>query len=101
MTRPLAAGRNLTAAQQKDLILSYFFDGDDGDHFLAHCDHARIDLGACNGDVKLISNIIAAHYRTAKGRYDLDRAANDLLTFPPIAARIAELKAKKGKGRKR
>jgi hypothetical protein len=101
MTKPMAADRDLTAAEQKDLILSYFFDGDDGDHFLALCDHAKIDLGACNGDAKQIPNIIAAHYRIAQGRYDLDRAANDLLTFPPIAARIAELKAKKGKGRKR
>ncbi len=101
MTKTKEASGDLTAEQQKDLILSYFFDGDKADNFLALVDHAKIDLGACNGDVKQISNIIAAHYCVAKRRNDLDRAANDLLTFPPIAARIEELKAQKVKSAKR
>jgi len=92
-----------TAAQQRAMILAMFFDdGDDnGEGFLALIDHCGIDLAACNGDVKQIPNVIAGHYRLAHGRYDIDRAANDLLTFPPVAARIAELDAQKAKDAER
>jgi hypothetical protein len=101
MTKTKEASRDLSAEQQKNLILGYFFDSDDAGNLLALIDHAKIDFDACTGDAKQIPNIIVAHYRIAKGRYDLDRAANDLLTFPPIAARIEELKAQKVKSAKR
>jgi hypothetical protein len=85
-----------TAQEQRNMVLAPFFDEDvDAEDFLALVDHAGIDLKAAHGDVKQIPNIIAAHYRIAKGRYDIDRVANDLLTFPPIAASIRELQAKK------
>ena len=94
----------LTAAEQRNTILNMFFDGDDANSFIALAKHCRIDLAACDGEVKQVPNVIAAHYRVAQGRYDIDRAACDLATFPPVAARIAELKARKlasGFGRSR
>jgi hypothetical protein len=85
----------ITAEEQRHLILSMFFDGNDGDNFLGLIDHAGIDLAATIGDLKRLPDVILGHYRIKKGCYDLDRAAQDLLTFPPIAARIKELKAQK------
>jgi hypothetical protein len=92
-----------TAEDQRNSILAMFFDDhdDDGESFLALVDHCGIDLAACHGDVRQIPNVIAGHYRIKKGCYDIDRAANDLLTFPPVAARIAELEAQKAKDAKR
>jgi hypothetical protein len=89
---------NLPPAEQRNLILNTFFDeDDDGERFLALIDHAGIDLSAAGGDVRRIPAVILGHYRIKKGCYDIDRAANDLLTYPPAAARIAELEAQKAK----
>ena len=92
-----------TPKEQRNMILAMFFSegDDDGEGFLALIDHCGIDLAACHGDVKQIPNVIAAHYRLAQGRYDIDRAAHDLATFPPVAERIAELEAQKRRARKR
>ena len=91
-----------TPKEQRNMILAMFFGegDDDGESFLELVDHCHIDLGACNGDVKQIPNVIAAHYRRGRG-YDIDRAAHDLLTYPPVAARIKELEAEKRRARKR
>jgi hypothetical protein len=88
-----------TPRKQRNMILAMFFSDsdDDGTHFLSLVDHCGIDLTACHGDVKQIPSVIAAHYRLARGRYDINRAAHDLLTYPPVAARIAELEAQKAK----
>jgi hypothetical protein len=91
------------AAAERDAIFAMFFGegDDDGEGFLALVDHCGVDLSACHGDVKQIPNVIAGHYRLAHGRYDIDRAAHDLLTYPPVAARIKELEAEKRRARKR
>jgi hypothetical protein len=96
----------LTPKEQRAMILATFFDFDDNDNdaaerFLALIDHCGIDLSACNGEVKHIPKVILAHYRISRGSYDLDRIAHDLVTYPPIAARIAELEAQKAKDIKR
>ena len=92
-----------TPREQRNMILAMFFSegDDDGKGFLALVDHCGIDLAACHGDVKQVPNVIVGHYRIKKGFYDIDRAANDLLTFPPVAARIAELDAQKAKNEQR
>ena len=92
---------SLTVAKQRKLILDVFFDSDDPETFLALVDHAGIDLAAAAGDVKQIPDVILGHYRIKKGCYDIDRATNDLLTFPPVAAHIAGLEAQKAKDAKR
>ena len=92
-----------TAEEQRALVMAMFLDsaGDDnGERVLALIDHCGIDLAACNGDVKQVPNVIAAHYRVGRG-YDIDRAAHDLLTYPPVAARIEELEAQKRRAGKR
>ena len=72
-----------TPKEQRNMILAMFFseDDDDGTCFLALVDHCGIDLTACHGDVKQIPSVIAAHYRLARGRYDIDRAAHDLFSL--------------------
>ena len=88
--------KDLTAANQRTLILDMFFDGDDPESFLALIEHTGIDLAAAGGDVRRVPDVILGHYRVRKGCYDVERAANDLATYPPVAAFIAELEAQIG-----
>jgi hypothetical protein len=94
-----------TPKEQRNMILATFFDfdgdDDDGERMLELIDHCRIDVSACNGDVRQLPKVILGHYRVSRGHYDLDRVARDLLTYPPIAARIKELEAQKRRARKR
>lgn len=91
----------LTAAEQRILILDMFLDGDDPENFLALIEHTGIDLAAAGGDIRRVPDVILGHYRVKKGCYDIERAANDLATFPPVAAYIAELEARIGENRLR
>jgi len=88
--------RTLTAAEQRILILDMFLDGDDPENFLALIEHTGIDLAAAGGDIRRVPDVILGHYRVKKGCYDVERAANDLATFPPVTAYIAELEARLG-----
>ena len=88
--------RTLTAAEQRNLILDMFLDGDDQQDLLALIEHTGIDLAAAGGDIRRVADVILGHYRIKKGCYDIDRAANDLVTFPPVAAYVAELKTRQG-----
>jgi DNA/RNA-binding domain of Phe-tRNA-synthetase-like protein len=76
------------------LILAWFadFQEHDGDEELTrYVVHCGIDIDAAAE----LDDAIAAHYRLPSGIYDIERAANDLATYPPIAARIEELRAEK------
>ena len=77
-----------------------FFDfaksDDDGD-LLSLLDHIGFDFRAIS-NVRELPAAIVAKYRLKTGKYDLDRAANDLATWPPIVARIAELTEVEQKG---
>ena len=42
-----------------------------------------------------IAPIILGHYRIKPGLYDLERVAADLLRWPPVAKRVAELERQK------
>ena len=91
---------DLPPGQQKGIILSIFADfaesDDDGD-LLSFLDHVGFDLRVIN-DVRELPAAFVATYRLKPGKYDLNRAANDLATWPPIAARIAELTEIEQKG---
>lgn len=76
-------------------ILNSFLEADDWSDFRAYIHHVRFDLCSFH-DAKDLIPAWLGHYRLKQGVYDVDRATNDLATFPPIAARIAELKAEKG-----
>ena len=56
--------------------------------YLLHCGIDGADIGHA-GDVQAA---ILDHYRRLDGTYDIDAAAHDLFRWPPIAARVKELK---------
>ena len=89
----------LTVQEQKNLVLAVFFDlleNDQLDEFKEFCQHAGLDFSALPNCSKCLAdqlpNWILGHYRISKGRYDVDRVANDLATYPPIVARVEELR---------
>lgn len=71
-------------------ILSVFADFDDAEltAFVEHCGIRSITSGDD------IGARVLAHYWSA-GSYDIDRAARDLATWPPVAARIEELSSER------
>lgn len=95
MTREYKACEELSVAEQKSLILSVLYmvvEAEDSETAMAYLEHAGFDLSV----VEEITNLEAAwlgHYRIRQGCYDADRACEDFARWPPIAARIAELRA--------
>jgi len=88
-------------SKDEAIILAWFADflgedcDDDGIKSLSdYLDHCKVKLqtGMTAGES------ILAHYRNPIG-YDIDRAAMDLRTWPPIAARILELQTEKAEQR--
>jgi hypothetical protein len=80
----------------RDVILYWFHSfqkqGDEAlARFIVHC---GIDIDAAEE----LDDAIVAHYRLPDGSFDIDRAADDLATWPPVAARIKELEAENGVG---
>ena len=85
-----------TFAEQRDLILWPFLDMaeqsiDELSKYILHAGITSRDIDATGGDTEAA---VLAHYRTRKG-FDIDRAAHDLLTYPPVAARVRDLKRQK------
>lgn len=78
----------LTAEEQKELILNIFADfTEKPDELLDFIEHTGMSLRALRDPTDL-PELIAGHYRCKKGNYDVDRAANDLLTWPPVASAV-------------
>ena len=83
--------------EQKAIILGIiasFFEQDDNTVILEFVGHVGFDLRAVN-DTACFADAWLGHYRVRQGQYDVNRAINDLATWPPIAARIAELRAER------
>ena len=57
--------------------------------YLEHCGICLADIDYNGGD---IGAAILENYRKPDGGYDMDAAAHDLFRWPPIAARVKELK---------
>lgn len=73
-------------------ILIDLLDHGDVDELFDYLKHVGFDLAS----IRKPSDLPAAwlgHYRNRVGTYDVDRALTNLVTWPPIADRIAELKA--------
>lgn len=91
------AHADMTFDEQKDLILSilvsYFLE-DGLDNLGSYLLHVRFDISAIRKPLDL-RDAWVAHYRIKPGLYDTERAIEDLITWPPIAAYIAELEADK------
>lgn len=95
---------------QRGMILSILCDFLEDDRiadFSDWIDHVGFDLTALRYPSDLAAAWLA-HYRRGRG-YDVDRALNDLLTWPPIAAHIAhwseqpkrKVSASRGPGKQR
>jgi hypothetical protein len=77
------------STDDETVILAWFahFGDEDGlDGLCRYIMHCGIEMR----DRMTAGDAILAHYRNPIG-YDIDRAAMDLRTWPPIAARIVEL----------
>jgi len=91
MSNPQAAAPR-SLHDDEELLLNHLLDMDPDDivDFMEHC---GIDLQLANAEN--IGDLFLAHYRTPDG-YDITRAAQDLERWPPIAARIQELRDERG-----
>ena len=82
--------------EDEAMILGSFLDfakkGEDTfARFLLHCGIDKDDVDFA-GD---IPSAILEHYRRPGGGYDIDAVAHDWFRWPPIAARVKELKREK------
>jgi hypothetical protein len=85
--------QSMSAEDQKDLILGIlisFLEDEETANFEDYIRHTGFDLGAINRSQELAAAWLG-HYRIRQGAYGVDRACNDLATWPPIARRIFEL----------
>lgn len=57
--------------------------------------HIGFDISAISSTEDLLPAFFG-HYRIGQGTYDTDRAARDLLTWPPIAAEVFRLMESRG-----
>ena len=86
---------------QRELVLSVFADYADNDvdqlfEFLQHC---KIDLSALSHSRQL-PDLIAGHFYLAPGVYDIEALGQLWASFPPMAARIREIRAERARDHK-
>jgi hypothetical protein len=87
--------RYTTAADHVMMIFWEKFENDQAE-FVEYLHHCGIDLGELSEAVEsgwpAIEALILGHYRVRPGVYDLEQVGQHLATYPPIAARIRELR---------
>jgi len=87
----------LSIEEQKSLILSIlttFLEDEKRGNLTSFVRHVGFDVRVVRTSRDFFPAWLG-HYRLKHGLYDVDRACNDLATWPPIAARIAELRAER------
>jgi hypothetical protein len=89
--------RKASDKQEKDeaFILGRFLEFSEGrgvDEFVRYLMHCGIGLDDVDYNGGDIAAAILENYRKPGGDYDLDAAAHDFFRWPPIAARVKELK---------
>src|SRR5438552_100976 len=82
---------------EREQILTIFADYAEQDvdklfEFLQHC---QIDLEPLSDKNLQLPDLIVSHFYIRPGVYDIARLGELLATFPPIAARIREIKAER------
>jgi hypothetical protein len=90
-----ASKKSETATRQKALILAPFADfvaNEDLDGLFEYLAHCGINA---TSKVAGLEHLILEHYQVGARQYDIERAADDLRRWPPIAARIKELEDEK------
>jgi len=77
----------LPPEEAKNLLAGILLDfAEDGAEQLGnYLVHIGFDISAISSTAELLPAFFG-HYRIGQGAYDTDRAAHDLLTWPPIAA---------------
>ena len=84
--------------EQKGIIISILTNfADDADRLISYLDHIGFDLCALTSPWDIEAAVLG-HYRIKVGRYDVERACNDLASWPPIAAEIARQMGIKAEG---
>jgi hypothetical protein len=82
-----------TKANQEAMILESFLrfaerSEDEVARYLLHCGITYQDIDAADD----IPSAILAHYRQPSGHYDVEALVHDWFRWPPVVARIKELK---------
>lgn len=91
-------GVTQTTDEQRSLVLSVLADmAEDADDLVDFLGHVGFDISALSRP-KDLPDAWLGHYRLRQGRYDIDRAAMDLLTWPPVSRRVFELQGPAAKG---
>lgn len=83
----------LSSHEQANMIVALlvdFLEPDMIDRLGNYFQHVRFDLPALRRPQDLVAAWLG-HYRIRQGVYDVERAFNDLATFPPVAAEITRL----------
>jgi hypothetical protein len=78
--------------EAKDLLAGILVDFAEYDlpNLGRYLEHVGFDAGAISTSGELLPAWLG-HYRIGQGTYDTDRAAKDLLTWPPIARHVFEM----------
>ena len=84
----------LTTEEQKNLIRNILLDFLNSEDCLPYLYHIGFDLGAV-GHPSQFEAALLGHYRIGQGQYDVERAANDMATYPPMLNRIFEIMREK------
>lgn len=77
----------MTPSEQRGMILNFFEDFAENDKLLEYMEHVGFEIESVTAE-KELPDAIAGHYRIKNGEYDIDRAALDFMTWPPIARAI-------------
>lgn len=94
-------GAELSAQDQKNLIcgiLAQVAADPDAEVLFGYLRHCGLPVTALRTARDILPAFLAL-YRVRKGRYDVDRACEDLRHWPPIAARIEQLMQAEGERR--
>lgn len=79
---------------QVDLLLAIIFDAEDANrvsNLVSFLQHIRFNVGMIQNTRDLL-RALPAFYRIKQGKYDIARLEQDIVTWPPIASQIEELR---------
>jgi hypothetical protein len=95
MARSKKRSQKAPIVDQREQVLAVFADyaEQDVDKLFKFLQHCEIDLEPLCNKTAQLPDLIAAHFYVRPGVYDIERLGQLFATWPPIAARIRELKA--------
>ena len=86
----------LPPTKAKGMLISLLTDfiDNDAESLIDYLNHVGFDISALSETKDLVPAWFG-HYRIGQGTYDTDRAAMDLLTWPPMSRYVFNLQAEK------